>query len=128
MDGPLSNSLGTSIGRWVNQMLRVKQYKTEFVTQAEATILPRVTMIQFMLVIVCAVFFFGALNIPVWLSPLPLVLGYVAGYRHNGELVIKRVRAYVAIFLRGQLGRPRRLNLQHQWDSHEVKALRQEGR
>lgn len=109
-------------------MLIVKQYKTEFVTQAEATILPRVTMTQFMLVIVCAVIFFGGWHIPMWLSPLPMILGYVAGYRHNGELVIKRVCAYVSIFLRQQTGRPRRINLQSQWDSHEVRSWRQEGK
>ncbi|MCP4358150.1 MAG: hypothetical protein GY796_09075 [Chloroflexi bacterium] len=109
-------------------MITVKQYKTEFVTQAEAAILPRVTMTQFMMVIACAAFFFGVLRIPLWLSPLPLVLGYASGYRHHGELSIKRLWVYVAIFLRQQLGRPRRLNLQHQWDSHEMKALRQEDR
>ncbi len=106
-------------------MLTIKQYKTEFVTQAEATILPRVTMTQFMMVIVCAVIFFGGLHIPMWLSPLPLILGYLAGYRHNGELVVKRVRAYVSIFLHQQTGRPRRVNLQSHWDSHEVRTLRQ---
>lgn len=107
-------------------MLTVKQYKTEFVTQAEATILPRVTMTQFMLVIACAVIFFSGLHSPMWLTPLPIVLGYLAGYRHNGELIIKRVYAYLFTFLRQQTGRPRRLNLQSQWDSHEVRTWRQE--
>ncbi|MBX3061016.1 MAG: hypothetical protein KF770_31545 [Anaerolineae bacterium] len=107
-------------------MVTVKQYKTEFITQSAATILPRVTMTQFMLVIVCAAFFFGVLHLPMWLAPLPLFLGYVAGYQHNGELVVKRFRAYLFIFLRQQLGRPRRLNVQWQWDTHEMKAQRQE--
>lgn len=107
------------------QKLTAKQFKTEFVTQAEATILPKVTMTQFMLVIACCVLFFGLLNIPVWLSPLPLIFGYVAGYRHNGELVFKRIFAFLIIFIRQQTARPRRLNLQLAWDSYEVKAMRQ---
>lgn len=106
------------------QKLVAKQFKTEFITQAEATILPKVTMTQFMLVIAFSVFFFGLLHIPIWLSPLPLVLGVVAGYRHNGELVFKRILAFLAIFIRQHTAHPRRLNLQLEWDSYEVKTMR----
>jgi hypothetical protein len=110
------------------QKLQAQQFKTEFITQAEATIIPKVTMTQFMIVIACCVFFFGFLHIPMWLSPLPLILGYVVGYRQNGELIFKRILAFITIFVRQHTSRPRHLNLQTQWDVHEANLMRQQGK
>jgi hypothetical protein len=110
------------------QRLTIKQFKTEFIIQAEAAILPKVTMTQFMLVIACCVLFLGLLSTPLWLSPVPFVLGYVAGYRHHGELVGRRLISFAAILARQYTGKPRQLNLQQEWDRFEVRAMRQQSR
>ena len=96
------------------------QFKTEFCTQAQATIMPRVTMTQFFLMILgvgaCALVF----NFPGYLLPIPVIGGYIAGYYHNGELVIKRLRAWVTVWVRQLMQQQTEVTLGSQWNSVEL--------
>ncbi|MBK8989480.1 MAG: hypothetical protein IPM39_26060 [Chloroflexi bacterium] len=60
-------------------------FHTEFVRQNKALILPRLTMTQFMFVIVSLVVGIGMLNLPWWMAPLLMVLAYAAGHDLRGR-------------------------------------------
>ena len=96
-------------------MFTVTHFRTEFIRQTGATILRRVTMTQFMLVIVFLALGIGLLGLPYWLAPVWITLGYLAGYLYRGELLWKRALAYGQVWLRALVGAPRRLNLDDTW-------------
>lgn len=97
-------------------MFTVTHFRSEFVRQSQATILRKVTMTQFMLVIVSAAVGVGLLGAPYWLAPVFIALGYIAGYEHHGEIVLRRLLAYILVWLRSLTGRPRLVNIQAEWD------------
>ena len=106
-------------------MFTVTHFRSEFVRQSQATILRRVTMTQFMLVIVSAALGVGLLGAPYWLAPVFIALGYVAGYEHHGEIILRRLLAYAFVRLRSLTGRPRLVNVQAEWDG--LRAMRPQG-
>ena len=59
-----------------------------------------------------------------FLAPLFIVAGYAAGYTHNGEIVLKRLVAYLMVWLRNLVGAPQIVNVQAEWDSVRVRAER----
>ena len=91
-------------------------FHTEFVRQSKAYILPRVTMTQFMAVIVTLVVGVGMLNLPWWSSPLLIALAYVAGYDLRGEMVWMRLLVYAQVRARQLIGRPRVVDINSQWE------------
>ena len=107
-------------------MFSVTHFRTEFIDQGQATIMRKVTMTQFMLVIVLTAVAVGLLKAPFWLGPLFMVAGYVAGYVHNGEILLKRLVASLTVWGRGLLGYPRLVNLQLEWDTVRVEAERKQ--
>ena len=106
-------------------MFTVTHFRSEFVRQSQATILRRVTMTQFMLVIVSAALGVGLLGVPYWLAPVFIALGYVAGYEHHGEILLRRLLAYALVWLRSAAGRPRLVNVQAEWEAARVPVARQ---
>jgi len=96
-------------------MFTVTHFRSEFVRQSQATILRKVTMTQFMLVIVTSATGIGLFGAPYWLAPVFMAVGYVAGYEYNGEILLRRVLAYVTVWARSVAGRPRLVNVQAQW-------------
>ena len=107
-------------------MFSVTHFRSEFIRQNQAAILRKVTMTQFMLVIVLTAIGVGLLNAPLWLTPLFIVTGYTAGYTHNGEILIKRLIAYLSVWVRTLVGAPQIVNVQAEWDSVRVRAERQQ--
>ena len=107
-------------------MFSVTHFRSEFIQQGQATIIRKVTMTQFMLVIVLTAIGVGLFNSPFWLAPLFIVAGYAAGYTHNGEIVLKRLVAYLMVWLRNLVGAPQIVNVQAEWDSVRVRAERQQ--
>jgi hypothetical protein len=97
-------------------MFTVTHFRSEFVRQSQATILRRVTMTQFMLVIVTAAIGVGLFGAPFWLAPAFMALGYVAGHQHQGEILLRRVLAYALVWARSAAGRPRLVDVQAEWD------------
>ena len=61
-------------------MFTVTHFRSEFVRQSQATILRKVTMTQFMLVIVASAIGIGLFGAPYWLAPAFMAAGYVVGY------------------------------------------------
>lgn len=107
-------------------MFSVTHFRSEFIQQGQATIIRKVTMTQFMLVIILTAVGVGLFNAPFWLAPVFIVAGYAAGYTYNGEIVLKRVVAYVAVWIRNLAGAPQIVNVQAEWDSVRVRAERQQ--
>lgn len=107
-------------------MFSVTHFRSEFVQQSQAAIMRKVTMTQFMLVIILTAIGVGLFSAPFWLSPVFIVAGYAAGYTHNGEIVLKRVVAYVAVWMRNLVGAPQTVNVQAEWDQVRVRAERQQ--
>ena len=107
-------------------MFQVTHFRSEFIRQNQAAILRKVTMTQFMLVIVLTAIGVGLLNAPLWLTPLFIVAGYAAGYAHNGEIALKRLIAYLMVWLRSLIGAPQIVNVQAEWDSVHARAERQQ--
>jgi hypothetical protein len=99
-------------------MFSVTHFRSEFIRQSQATIVRKVTMTQFMLVIILNAVGVGLFNASFWLAPLFIVAGYVAGYTHNGEILLKRLVAYLLV------GAPQIVNVQAEWDSVRVRAER----
>jgi len=97
-------------------MFTVTHFRTEFIQQGQATILRRVTMTQFMFIIIASVVGVGLFSLPLWSAPFWAVVGYLAGYTHNGEILVRRVLAYLSTCLRELTGRPRIVNLQTSWE------------
>lgn len=107
-------------------MFSVTHFRSEFIQQGQATIIRKVTMTQFMLVIILTAIGVGLFKAPFWLAPIFIVAGYVAGYALNGEIVLKRVVAYLTVWVRNLVGSPRIVNVQAEWDSVRVQAERQQ--
>lgn len=107
-------------------MFSVTHFRSEFIHKDQATIIRKVTMTQFMLVIILTAIGVGLFNAPFWLAPLFMVAGYVAGYTLNGEIVLKRVVAYAIVWVRHLAGAPQIVNVQAEWDSVRVRAERQQ--
>ncbi len=100
------------------------QFKTEFCTQAQATIVPRVTMTQFLLMILAAGGGTVVLNLPGYLIPILIILAYIAGYYHNGELVIKRARAWSMVWMRQLMQKQTQITLENQWKNVQISSDR----
>ena len=107
-------------------MFSVTNFRTEFIQQGQATIIRKVTMTQFMLVIILTAMGVGLFNAPFWLAPVFIVAGYIAGYSYHGEIVLKRVVAYVTVWFRNVAAAPRIVNVQAEWDGVRVQAERQQ--
>jgi len=107
-------------------MFSVTHFRSEFIRQTQAMILRKVTMTQFMLVVVFTGVGIGLFRAPFWLAPLFIVVGYAAGYVHQGEIVLKRLIAYTAVWVRHAAGSPRIVNVQAEWDSVRVRAEKQQ--
>jgi len=103
-------------------MYFVTHFRTEFIHQGQATIIRKVTMTQFMLVIILTAVGVGLFSAPYWLAPLFIVAGYIAGYTYNGEVLIKRIIAYLAVWFRSQAGSPQIVNIQAEWDKARLAA------
>jgi hypothetical protein len=107
-------------------MFSVTHFRSEFIQQGQATIIRKVTMTQFMLVIILTAIGVGLFKAPFWLSPIFIVAGYAAGYAYNGEIVLKRVAAYFIVWVRNLVGAPQLVNIQADWDNVRVRAERQQ--
>lgn len=107
-------------------MFTVTHFRSEFIQQGQATIIRKVTMTQFMFVIIFTAIGVGLFNAPFWLSPFFMAAGYAAGYGHQGEIVLKRLVAYATVWLRNLAGAPHIVNVQAEWDSVRVRAERQQ--
>lgn len=107
-------------------MYSVTHFRSEFIQHNQATIIRKVTMVQFMLVIVLTAIGVGLFNAPFWLAPLFIIVGYAAGYTHNGEIVLKRGIAYLTVWIRNLIGVPQIINIQAEWDSVRLQAERQQ--
>ena len=107
-------------------MFSVTHFRSEFIHHGQATIIRKVTMTQFMLVIILIGLGVGLFSAPFWLAPLFIIAGYVAGYTHNGEIVLKRVVAYLTVWGRHLAGSPQIVNIQADWDKVRLHAERQQ--
>ena len=107
-------------------MFSVTHFRSEFIHQGQAAIIRKVTMIQFLLIIILTALGVGLLNAPFWLAPIFILAGYAAGYSHNGEIVIKRLVAYLSVRVRNLMGAPQIVNIQADWDSVRLLAERQQ--
>jgi len=107
-------------------MFSVTHFRSEFIQQGQATIIRKVTMTQFMLMIILTAIGVGVLNAPFWASPVLMAAGYVAGRTHNGEVVLKRAAAYLTVWIRNRVGSPRIVNVQAEWDDFRARAERQQ--
>lgn len=106
-------------------MFSVTHFRSEFIRQNQATIIRKVTMTQFMMVIILTAIGVGVFHAPLWLAPIFIVAGYAAGYSHHGEIILKRVVAYSTVWLRNMIGSPQIINIQSEWDNVRVQAERQ---
>lgn len=109
-------------------MFSVTHFRSEFINQRTATIIRKVTMIQFMLVTVVTAIGIGVFNAPFWLAPFFIATGYVAGYNHNGEIVLRRIVAYLTVWVRQLIGMPQIINIQADWDTVRLRAEQQQMR
>jgi hypothetical protein len=107
-------------------MFSVTHFRSEFIQHGQATIIRKVTMTQFMLMIILTAIGVGLFGAPFWLAPIFLGAGYVAGYTHNGEIILKRGVAYVIVWVRNLVGAPQIVNVQAEWDNVRVQAERQQ--
>lgn len=107
-------------------MFTVTHFRTEFIHHGQAAILRKVTMTQFLLMVVLTTLAVGLLRAPFWLAPLFVGLGYAAGYSYHGEIVLKRVVAVAIVRLRSVTNRPRIVNVQAEWDAVRAVADRQQ--
>ena len=103
-------------------MVTVTHFRTEFIRQMQATILRRVTMTQFMFVVLSLAIGLGLFQVSWWLAPLFIVVGYAAGYVHQGEILIKRLLASFIVWARSLVGRPRVINIQSMWETARLEA------
>lgn len=107
-------------------MMTVTHFRSEFIQQQQATIVRKVTMTQFLFVVILTAVSVGILGAPFWLSPLFMLFGYVAGYPYQGEIIIKRLVAYMLVWGRASLGQPRIINVQAEWDAVRQQAEQQQ--
>ncbi len=107
-------------------MFQVTHFRSEFVQQTQATILRKVTMTQFMLIIIFMAMGLGLFGAPFWLAPLFMAAGYVAGYVHRGEILLKRTIAYATVWARNLVRAPRVVNVHAEWEHFRVQAERRQ--
>jgi hypothetical protein len=107
-------------------MFSVTHFRSEFIYQGQAAIIRKVTMTQFMLVICLTAVGVGLFKAPFWLAPLFMAAGYAAGYTHHGEIVLKRLLAYLTVRVRNLIDVPQIVNIQADWDSVRVRAEQQQ--
>lgn len=107
-------------------MFTVTHFRSEFIRQSQATIVRKVTMVQFMLIMLFTAVGVGVFSAPFWLAPLFIMAGYVAGYNRHGEIILKRVAAYLAVWLRHLVDMPQIVNIQAEWDHLRVHSERQQ--
>lgn len=107
-------------------MFSVTHFRSEFIQQTQATILRKITMTQFMLVIIFMALGLGLFKSPFWLAPLFMATGYVAGYVYRGEIVLKRIVAYTVVWLRSLVRAPRLVNVHAEWEHVRVRAEQQQ--
>jgi hypothetical protein len=100
----------------MNTMYFVTHFRTEFIHQGQAYIIRKVTMTQFMLVIALTALGVGLFSAPFWLAPLFIIAGYIAGYTYNGEVLARRIIAYLAVRGRTLAGSPQIVNIQAEWE------------
>jgi hypothetical protein len=106
-------------------MFNVTHFRSEFIQQTQATILRKVTMTQFMLVIIFLAVGLGLFNVPFWMAPLLMAAGYAAGYVHRGEILLKRLAAYATVWMRNLVRAPRLVNVYAEWEHVRVRAEQQ---
>ena len=106
------------------KMFYVTHFRTEFVKRDRANIMTRVTMTQFMLLIAFSLVGVGLFKAPLMTTPLFALAGYVAGYSHNGEILIRRAWAYLYVWGRSLAGQPRLVNIQAEWEESRLLAER----
>ena len=107
-------------------MYNVTHFRTEFIQHGQATIIRKVTMAQFLLMIGLTATGVGLFGAPYWLAPVFLIAGYTAGYVHNGEMLWKRQAALLSVHLRNLAGRPRIVSVQAEWEQVRRRAERQQ--
>lgn len=109
-------------------MFQATHFRTEFIQQRQAMIIRKVTMTQFMLMILLTAVGVGLLGAPFWLTPVFLITGYAAGYTHHGEAVWKRAAALLFVWGRRQTGTPQILNIAAEWTAVQMQVERQQRR
>ncbi len=107
-------------------MFYVTHFRSEFIQQSQATILRKVTMTQFMLLMIFTAIGVGLFGAPFWTAPIFIIAGYAAGYSHNGEIVLKWAAASINVWGRNPVGTPQIVNVQAEWDSVRVQAERRQ--
>jgi hypothetical protein len=100
-------------------------FRTEFVRQSEANVLRKLTMTQFMGILIACGIGLMILKASIWTAPVWIALGYVLAYNHNGEFVFMRLVAYAGVWLRLAAARPRIINVQEQWNTARLEAQAQ---
>lgn len=108
------------------QLLSCQNFRTEFVRQSQAQIVRKVTLTQFYAMLIGASLFLFVFSNVTWFAIPGVVLGYIAGYNHNGEYVYKRVMAYVYTWFRVALAKPRIVSLETEWQ--DVKSSERTGK
>lgn len=103
-------------------MFSVTHFRSEFIQQGQATIVRRVTMTQFMLMIVGTALGVGLFHAPSWSAPVFIVAGYLAGYTYHGEIILKRVLAFLTVHIRVLVGAPRLVNIGAEWETVRLEA------
>jgi hypothetical protein len=114
--------LSPATKKGINNMYFVTHFRTEFIHQGQAYILRKVTMTQFMLVIIMTALGVGLFKAPFWLAPLFIAAGYIAGHTYNGEVLAKRIIAYFVVRGRTLTGSPQIVNLQAEWEDARLAA------
>lgn len=107
-------------------MFTITHFRSEFIHQGQATILPRTTMTQFFFVILALLIGVALFGLPLWFAPILIVLGYCMGIVYHGEIVLKRLLAYLIVRGRDMTGQPRIINIQQEWDTVRQLAERQD--
>jgi hypothetical protein len=103
-------------------MFYVTHFRTEFIKRDGANIMSKVTMTQFMLLIAFSLVGVGLFKAPLMTTPLFMLAGYAAGYKYNGEILIRRAWAYLYVWGRSLVGQPRLVNLQTEWEAAQTFA------
>lgn len=107
-------------------MFQITHFRSEFIQQTQATILRKVTMTQFMLIIILIAIGLGLFSAPFWLAPLFMIIGYAAGYVYRGEILLKRIIAYATVWVRNLVRAPRLVNVHAEWEHVRVQAERKQ--
>ena len=81
-------------------------------------------MTQFIFVILTVGIAVGVLGAPWWLTPLFMALGYVAGINYHGDLLIRRLVAYLHVRGREITTTPRIINIDAEWQAFAEQSKR----